>query len=647
MNIYELIENSHSLDELRENKVLPDPYDDSGFYYVYYAQADYKTVLPEIMGYIDNGLRIYYNRYYDRSKSFTADYLAKVKSVHCRCAVIYLSEEAIKDPVFYQLLNTISETGCNYLSVNLPVNGKILSGEQIAEECVDEPERARLLKELFKNEITYIPSTFSLPQKIEELTRAYRTAPIHYSLCGDFAVADYVYDLQEDNIIIPQSVLLGGKEYIVKAVARGAFANCENLKKIVFPETIEYIGFLGYEFSADNDEGGSVDEDDLFEAQSRINQANGTFYRCKSLEEIVYPPKVKRLYKYEFCGCTSLKRIILNKSLKFYRLNDFATNDGFFEFGEFFFEEDKEYETEFGGEQSDDNQIILESLTVPQSICKTYDDRFKICFSDANNLWMEAELPAKEINGYLTVEKREEYFLNPQTMNLPDVRGVIKVEYDNDWKMSDTLEGEYSDCTELTEAILPDFVEGLSDTFSGCSSLEKVKLPKNLKHIFQAFAGCESLSRIDLPEGLETIDSCAFMNTALEEIKLPPKVMMVDKDAFCGCFNLHTIISDSAYNKWLFKRRRNYVDRLISHKHKRWFYIKTFLSYLTLPILHPIIFISSIIHRKELREQRLRFFEVCVPENIYLKEGTGKFKIKGYKKIKSDKSGYIKYIKRR
>lgn len=652
MNIYELIEKSNSFAELRDNKVLPDPYDDSGFYYVYYAQADYKTVLPEIMGYIDNGLRIYYNRYYDRSNSFISDYLAKVKSVHCRCAVIYLSEAALNDPVFYRLLRIILETGCNYLSINLPIDGMILSGEQIADKYVADPERASLIKELFKNEITYIPSTFSLSQKIEELNRAFRSAPMHYSLCGDFAVADYVYDLQENNIIIPQSVVIGGKEYIVKAVRRGAFANCENLKKIVFPDTVKYIGFLGVEGNLPSINDADLDEEDVFTAQSQINETNGTFYRCKSLEEIIFPPKVKILYQHEFCGCSALKRMILNDCLKFYILDNYAMDYNFFEFGELYnevdpFNEDDEVEmSEQDDGQTKDDTILLEELHVPPSVYKIDDGQFKVCVEGANYGWVEIELPAKKVDGYSVAQTQISGFLDTQTFNLPDISHLIRIEYDNEWKMTSKIAGEYRNCTTLTEAILPDSVESLTDTFSGCMSLKSVKLPKNLKHISNAFDDCTSLTQVELPEGFASIDSGGFMNTALEEIRLSQQVLCVDKDAFFGCESLHTVISDSKYNKWLFKHKKNHMIQLIQYKHKWIYFLKLFLAYVTFPFLHPITFISVLIHHKALKEERLRFFEVCPINKIYIKEGTGNFKIKGYQKFPSDKRGYKKYIRR-
>lgn len=645
MNVFELIENSRSLDELRSLKVLPDPYDDSGYYYIYYAQDDYKAVLPEILSFIENGLRVYYNRYYDRGKSFINDYLAKVKSAHCRCAVIYLSEQAVKDPVFFRLLEILMRTGCSYLSVNLPVNGQILSGEKIAEKYVTDKRRAFLLKTLFKNAVTYIPGSFTLSQKIEELTRAYRSAPMHYSLCGDFAAVDYVYDLQEDNLIIPPSVLLGGKEYCVKAVRRGAFANCENLKKIVFPETIEYIGFLGGESSFGGEmENETVDEEDIFEAKSQINETNGTFYRCKSLQEIVFPLKVKFLYKYEFCGCASLKRILLNEGLKFCNLNDYLDRQGFFDLEDNFSGEVEAEDGCLNGDGEDCGANALDELKVSSNICKTEDGRFKIFLSDANR-WIDIDLPAKNICGYSLAKNQENCFIDKFTPNIPDVNGLVRIEYDREWKISKALPDEYCDCTKLIEAVLPDYVENLSGTFAGCVSLKKVKLPENLKYLSQTFEDCTRLTCITLPEGLETIGCDSFKNTALEEVILPSTVICVDGSAFCGCERLHTVISDSKYNKWLFKHKRNRLPEMIAYKRKSTFYAKLFFVYITLPLLHPVAFFTLLFRRKEISEQSKRFFEVCHPKNIYIKEKTGKFNIKGYKKIKSDKAGYFKFIK--
>lgn len=193
---------------------------------------------------------------------------------------------------------------------------------------------------------------------------------------------------------------------------------------------------------------------------------------------------------------------------------------------------------------------------------------------------------------------------------------------------------------------MPDKIENLTSTFVNCSSLNFVKLPNRLKIISGAFENCTSLKSIVLPDSLECLYSSAFSNSAIEEIKIPENVIIIENDVFYGCESLHTVISDSNYNNWLFSYKKNRAAQLQECKHKKLFYLKIFFAYLTLPFLHPVLFFKLLFCYKNIKFDRLPFFEICPIRTIYLKKGKKSFKIKRYRKVPSDKAGYFKYIRK-
>lgn len=620
--ILERIENSRSLRELQEAAVLPDPFDDTGFYYIYYAKEDYKTALCDIVRFAGNGLRVYYNRYLDTGKSFTSDYLAKAKSVHCRCAVIYLSENALRDPVFFRLLRTISAGHIAYLSINLPAGGTILSGEQMAARVPLSEENAAAVRTLFGNEITYLPYNMPFLQKKRELERVRRISDMHYSLHKDFAVADYVNDTGEETVDVLPAVLIGGKEYPVKAVRRGAFAHCEQLKKITLPDTLLYIGFTGSEPDALPSSG------DRFVA--------GTFFGCENLEEIVFPPHVRFLYPFEFCGCTGLKRLLLNPDLRL-RATDAYAGSGFFLF------ENPYAETETAEQGEEAEGVCLDEIRLPQSVCFANDEFSARCLVTQNgdrfDYWQTIDVPAKKITGYSAVRTQDCYVVARNAVNGSRCMQPRHLAYEEGWNLSDTIGDDYADCERLLSAELPDGVLHLQDTFRHCGALTTVKLPRSLQTLVGTFEDCSSLETIELPDGLWSVGGSAFARTALTEIRLPETVIKVDDEAFDGCERLRTIVSDSKFNKWLFKKKINMVHRKLMYRSRFVYFLCAFFGSIFgfFRNLHRLPALLSVLKNK------LRFFEGIGIETIYLKKGTGKFKIKGFTRVPSDRDGYIRY----
>lgn len=110
----------------------------------------------------------------------------------------------------------------------------------------------------------------------------------------------------------------------------------------------------------------------------------------------------------------------------------------------------------------------------------------------------------------------------------------------------------FSECANLTKAILPNSIESISfRAFYKCSSLEEINIPENVKVLNEkVLSDCKSLKSIKLPEALITIGQEALAGcTGLTSITIPSSVTTIGMEAFWGCTGLTSItIPSSVYS---------------------------------------------------------------------------------------------------
>ncbi len=117
----------------------------------------------------------------------------------------------------------------------------------------------------------------------------------------------------------------------------------------------------------------------------------------------------------------------------------------------------------------------------------------------------------------------------------------------------------FSGCRKLKQINFPKGLEKIGNTaFAGCVSLEKVILPSSVKIIRQnAFKSCKKLSYIEMP-GVEKIEKYAFfLCESLTDLKMPKKLKTIGRRAFQSCIKLTNItlpatvekIGDCAFKK--------------------------------------------------------------------------------------------------
>lgn len=581
------IQEAASLWELQMQNILPEPYDDSGFFLIYYAKEDYRAALRDVVRYAQDGLRICYDRHLETGEAHVNDFVAKADSLHCRCVVFYLSEHVFSDHVFAKLCRTVQEHHIPYLSVNLPVNGAYASGAQLASTLAVEDTLRASVDYLFSDQVTYMPGNSPYDEKKDALLRVYEHSAMHFSIHEDFAVADFVKDLAEEEIIIPCSVEIHGKAYPVKAVGAYAFSGCRQLGRISFPHTVEDIGF-GYSNAS----------------------AAGVFNNCESLEEIVYPPHVKYLYGGMFNGCSSLKRLILNDSLTF-QGNPAGTH--------FFTTASSGTDlADSNTDDTDETQIqincTLEELHLPDcaKIIAQDPDCHQIRFAyQSDGVWTSVLADATRYSGGSQIQLDRDHTITSvaEVYHLTDNETVENVTFPRDLVFGPKWIRALSRCPNLKTVVLPETVAELENCFHDCPQLQHVKLPDSLLAINElSFVNCPALTEIRFPKYLYQIDQSSFRRTGLR-----------------------VIVSDSIHSKRLFSKHA-YVPMMINGETNAT--LRVFM--LAIYALTSIGFIAK-------SKKEFPFYLWTDVTTIYITEQVKPFDIEGFTQMDSDRAGYRRY----
>lgn len=112
----------------------------------------------------------------------------------------------------------------------------------------------------------------------------------------------------------------------------------------------------------------------------------------------------------------------------------------------------------------------------------------------------------------------------------------------------------FSWCESLPAVTLPESVTAIPDyCFNECKSLTDVTLPKGLTSVgTRAFSGCAALESLSFGDGVASVGALAFRDcTALATLRLPGACTLGD-NAFQGCPEEFTVITERASVCWRF-----------------------------------------------------------------------------------------------
>lgn len=107
----------------------------------------------------------------------------------------------------------------------------------------------------------------------------------------------------EGRVVIPATVVVGGREYRVTEILDEAFAGCAGLLAVELGAEIESIGISAFEGCT------SLDKVTFGDALHIVGM--NAFKGCTSLAEVLLPARVLVIGRAAFAGCTSLRNAFL------------------------------------------------------------------------------------------------------------------------------------------------------------------------------------------------------------------------------------------------------------------------------------------------------------------------------------------------
>ena len=291
------------------------------------------------------------------------------------------------------------------------------------------------------------------------------------------AITDYKgYDTE---VTIPSKI----DGYTVTGVEN---MDTSNIKKIVMPDTVTYIGESAF---ADSSDGVPLEEVVLSKNLKTIGP--WAFSRCFELKSIDIPESVNEIEYGAFSGCYSLENFNVSKN------TDFGENV----FGENFWSSMNALSDDYNTWLYDDNASDFfvwngclfayrgssKTPIIPSGVCGIGDKVFE----------------NSDITG-VTIPEGVRYINN----------------------------GAFKECTSLKSVKFPNSLKRIgSVAFSGCTSLSSVTFGSGLKSIeYYGFSDCESLKKVVLPEGLEKLDGAFYECYNLENITFPSSLSEIDPE---------------------------------------------------------------------------------------------------------------------
>lgn len=352
--------------------------------------------------------------------------------------------------------------------------------------------------------------------------------PLRESVGLEFRSAEnntcYVMDIgicKDSILVIPET---SPKGETVVGVWYGAFAGCQQINYVYFPDTVKSIG--GWSFH---------DCKNLYSVELNSVEIIGeyAFHNC-NFSSISIPKSVKSIRRAAFFGSSHLSSICVHPDNPYYR----STNCGLI---------DIQTRTLILG-CTDDGFVFLDSDEGVNAI-----GDYAFCGNEAL-LWFDTDGVIEKVGAYAFRGCK-----NVTEIGIDDgvkeigagaFSGCSELErmtiYDS---VTQIGKGILQGCTSLEEVYIGTGITEIpSRTFSDCTNLTKIESQDYLKNVksigMYAFADCRSLTEIPLPSGLETIGLRAFWGCySLKHLEIPEQVTFPDGtyELFLDCYNLESV----------------------------------------------------------------------------------------------------------
>jgi len=303
-----------------------------------------------------------------------------------------------------------------------------------------------------------------------------------------------------------------------------AFSGRDELKKIVFPQSMRTIGEYSFQMCSSLTEvefgGTRAVEDSAFrlcialkkltfhdvitiyedafylspisevDFGNRLRQVQINAFRGNEMTEVTFPETLKTLYQLSFYG--SIQTV-------------------FFEGAPYQWEKVEVAGNAFGPSSTNQVEIVCLKENPEENPLQYY--------SNGNGTCSVGPSASRLNSGVIEI---------PQKSPAGDDVTAIK---------------DFRDCVNITKVILPEKIQSLPNyAFAGCINLESIEMPGVQRLGISSFHGCEKLTSVVLPDALTVIPESAFQACrSLENINWPSDLRIIRKTAFSECDSFTSI----------------------------------------------------------------------------------------------------------
>lgn len=400
----------------------------------------------------------------------------------------------------------------------------------------------------------------------------------------------------EGDLVIPESIPYGDKEYdvtIIQAMAfrnntkltsvkfgskvnrigQQAFYGCEGLTEIEIPETVQSVAQAAFMYcsnlktavvkneNAFADECGSMFSDCIALENVELPLempaiGDRMFYNCKSLKRIGIPEKVTSIGQYAFKECTALTEITFGENIVKVGDNAFqnCTALSTINYNNTNYETGAEYWHDVF-----DGCTGLQTINIAENVTDICPLIFNGCSGENVILNYNAKnasisFSEKQIDGTSVLFTAFALIGGLKTVNISNsVESICHGAFENAREVENLNIGEnvtyignyaFASCHNLKNVEMPNNIGWLgTNIFKDCISLETVKLSEYKDVITDSmFYGCSSLHTITMSERLLRIEKYAFgYNTSLVNFTIPDEVIEIGSSVFENCTALESV----------------------------------------------------------------------------------------------------------
>ena len=371
---------------------------------------------------------------------------------------------------------------------------------------------------------------------------------LYYSDYNGYGIEAEVVGCTQDlsgDVVVPSSVIYGGKVYRVVRIGEKAFSNCSGLTSIEIPNSVTSIGKEAFQDCR------ALNTVEIPNSVTSIGE--GAFRLCEGMTgELIIPNSVTSIGNEAFSCCNGLSSITISNSITNIESGVFGYCHG------------------------------LSSITIPNSVTSIGYEAFCGCSGLTS-----VTIP----NSVTSIGNRAfEFCENLQKVNITDIEAWCNIFFNSSsCNPLATAHHLYMNNTEVTELVIPNSVTSIGNyAFYGCSGLTSVTIGNEITSIGdEAFRGCTGLTSVTIPNSVTNIGEKAFSGcTGLTSVTIPNSVTSIGNNAFNYVF--HIIYNGTATGSpWGARHINKYVEGWLiyedSTKNTILKCINTILEYIDIP----------------------------------------------------------------